>query len=443
MAEMKEQEITEEKREDDNESGYTENLYEEMERDLCRRCKRRRIDRSENPESILCRECREELIKLKIPPVMIVTGILVLGIVGICLLSFGVKYMMGGGYGKYLLTNQAQSDYDDSEYGTDDGYDEDYEYAADEPAEPEAEPQESLLQKNSSFGKDLLLTTECREAVDYTESGYVVTGLNRLLTILEENPDNINAAVVTVDLAMRYTYPDYASYVIQNFLVEKTVSDEIYEKITGYIDELNLYYDTSDKADEIWNQAAEAWGEGSLEALNAYHDGLAACLEDEAYDQAFLNYCLFYACIDEDEQVEHLKNCLAINDNYSDAKAQLGVYYRNKGELDKSRQLLEAGYQNNKEVYSVTRGLATLELVENELEQGLIHAKEAYDMYPEGDYVADTYIIALRANGQEEEAERLTKELEEQGYFFDDDFYEFQKGEMTLEEYYTIGEEEE
>lgn len=442
MSEINWQEAAEEKREDTNEDGYgyTENLYEEMERELCKKCKRRRIDRSENPESILCKECREELIKLKVPPVMIVTGILVLAIVGICLLSFGVKCVLGG-HKSFLLTNRGEIKtevFEESESDTDDEDDTDYGYDTQEPA-AKAET------GTGGVGKGMVLTTECKWALEYAEAGYVVTGLDQLLAILEENPQDMNAAVVTVDLAMKHAYPDYAAYTIENFLAGKTVSDEIYERISDYIDKLDIYYETVDKAAEIWNQAEETWGGDSMEAFRECHDGIAACLGDETYDQAYLNYVIADVCLDDEaERVEHLKNCLAIDDNYGNAKAQLGVYYRRKGELDKSRQLLEAGYQNNREVYSLTRALAALELAENHLEQGLIYAEEAYHIYPEGEYAADTYIIALTANGQTQEADRLTEELEEQGYSFDDDFYAFRKGEMTLEEYYYItGEEEE
>lgn len=60
-------------------------------------------------------------------------------------------------------------------------------------------------------------------------------------------------------------------------------------------------------------------------------------------------------------------------------------------------------------------------------------------MYEEGDYVIDTYIVALVANGRADEAKELVKEYEDKEYLFDDDFYDFLDGKMTLEDYY-IGE---
>ena len=55
---------------------YNENQdpFAGLDEGLCQRCRRRSIDRSENPESQLCRDCREELIKLRIPPYFYIIG---------------------------------------------------------------------------------------------------------------------------------------------------------------------------------------------------------------------------------------------------------------------------------------------------------------------------------------------------------------------------------
>ena len=90
----------------------------------------------------------------------------------------------------------------------------------------------------------------------------------------------------------------------------------------------------------------------------------------------------------------------------------------------------------NKEDYSVMRSYATLELVEGNLEKGLDFALKAYELYDEGNYVVDTYIVALVANGRIDEAKELAKEYEDKDYEFDEEFYSFLDGNMTLEEYY-------
>ena len=57
-----------------NDGEYGGNFFQDLDYGLCKRCRRRSIDRSENPDSVLCRDCREELIRLKIPPVFYIVG---------------------------------------------------------------------------------------------------------------------------------------------------------------------------------------------------------------------------------------------------------------------------------------------------------------------------------------------------------------------------------
>ena len=63
-------------------------------------------------------------------------------------------------------------------------------------------------------------------------------------------------------------------------------------------------------------------------------------------------------------------------------------------------------------------------------------AGQAYGIYPEGDYVIDTYIVALAANGSMEQAKALVEAYEETG-IFDEGLYAFLDGKITLEDYYV------
>lgn len=401
------------------EYGYTGNLYEQMEAGLCKKCRKRSIDRSENPESVLCKECREELIKLKVPPVIIGISVIVAVIVLICMGIFTydlIRYKTGTD-----VSQAWEEDYEeDDEIFDSDEDEEEYEY--------------NRTQSQSPVGLSYSAMAD---------TGMVITAMDSMVEELENDPDNLELAITLTDVAMKYSYPDYAAYAIENYLVDETVSDEEYDRINGYIDELNLYYDTADKLDEIWNDIlGEEEGNEDIDVevvLSAYHDEISVMLSNDDYDQALLYYDLAYVCQDEEERIEHLKDCVSIDPNYFDAQAQLCVHYRRQGDLETAREIIEEVYLTNAEDYSVLRALATLELAEGNLEQGLTYAKEAYEIYPDGDYVIDTYLVALMANGQQEEAEELTRQYEDEGYIFDDDFYDFQMGDMTLEEYY-IGE---
>ncbi len=361
------------------ESGYTGNPFADMEYGLCRKCRRRNIDRSENPDSVLCRDCREELIKLRIPPAFYVIGAAV-----ILLMAFTFITSMGG------------------------------------------------LRNFGSYNS----------AEDLARDGYVCTALDNLLAILEENPDNKETAIKLADLGMEYAYYDYAAYSITNYLSGKEVSDYQYDKINGYIKQLENYYATYDLYSEIGEEVFTGMEdtEDAENLLDEFNSRMSQYIGVAGYDQALLYYYLGYMSSDEEARIAYFKECIGLNPHYYDAQAQIAVYYRRRGELDKARQQLEEAYRLNKEDYSVLRAFATLELVEGNLEKGLDFAIQAYKINPQGEYAVDTYIVALAANGRNEEAEALRKEYTDMDiYVFDEELNDFLEGKMTLEEYY-IGE---
>ena len=293
-----------------------------------------------------------------------------------------------------------------------------------------------------SESKESMPDTEQEDRQGSTEftakEGYILTELNALLTALEEDPEDINTAFRLTDIAMQYAYYDYASYTINQYIAEKDISDKQYRKVIGYVDKLNIYYDTCDLSDELVAQVYENIGEDGdpYEAMEEYCEAMSMYIGSKNYDQALVYYCLGGMEADEEARINYLKGCIEINPYYFDAQAQIATYYRRRGDLDKARQVLEEIYAVNKEDYSVMRSYATLELVEGNLEKGLDFALKAYELYDEGNYVVDTYIVALVANGRIDEAKELAKEYEDKDYEFDEEFYSFLDGNMTLEEYY-------
>ncbi len=359
----------------------------------CKRCGIRYIDYSQNKQSILCKECREEMLKLKIPKPVIAFCIIIAVLTVVYIAFFAVNFV------KFKNT-------DGFEYAT---------YMSDE---------------------------RCKLYQDMADDGNVVTALDTMVEILETEPDNLEMAITLADVAMEYTYPDYAVWAIDNYLVDQDISYKEVERMNEYVDELNVYYTTDELTTTIFDEMYENMGSTEEEyalVIQNCHDRIAEYIGDKTYDQALLEYQISFFCTDTEEWITHLENCIAENENYYDAHAQLAVYYRRNGNLDKAREIISAIYEKNKEDYDLLRAYATLELTEGNFEVALSYAQKAYEIYPEGEYVADTYIIALAANGQQEEAETLTQEWENAGYYFDDDFYAFLSGELTLEEYY-IGE---
>ncbi len=377
----------------EKEYGYSEDPFQEIGHKICNRCGIRYIDYSENPQSVFCKECRDEMLKVNIPKTVIAFCIFIAVLTVVNTVMFAVDFV------KFQNA-------DGFEYAT---------HMTDE---------------------------RCKFYQDMADSGNVVTALDSIVGILENEPDNLEMAITLADIAMEHAYPNYATWAIDNYLSGQEVADNEIDRMNGYIDELNMYYATEDLTTEIYKEVnSDMWNteEDYIAAMQTCHDRIAGYIGNDTYDQALLEYQLSYFCMDSEEQITHLENCINVNENYYDAHAKLAIYYRRNDELDKAREIISAAYERNKESDSLLRAYATLELVEGNLDVALSYAQKAYEIYPEGDYVADTYIVALVANGKQEEAESLIQEWEDAGYFFDDEFYAYQNGELTLEEYY-IGE---
>lgn len=382
-------------------ADYKEDPFANMGYNLCEKCKRRPIDRSEDLTSVLCKECREELIRKKRRKVICIAGTLAL----IVVIAAGVSFLVFSKKTRIQDVQDVQNIQD-----------------------------AQSAQGDQNFQED-------QSIADKSEEGYILTEMNDLLSALEEDPEDISLAFQLTDIAMKYGYYDYASYAINQYIAEKDISDKQYRKVIGYVDKLNIYYDTCDLSDEIINQIYEETGEDGdpYEAMEEYCQILSEYIGSSNYDQALIYYCLGRMTADEETRINYLKECIAINPYYFDAQAQIATYYRRQGDLEQARQALEEIYVVNKEDYAVLRSYATLEMVEGNLEKGLDYALKAYEMYEDGDYVIDTYIVALAANGEIGKARELVSEYEGKDYLFDDDLYEFLDGNMTLEDYY-IGE---
>lgn len=321
----------------DNEwwAGYNGDQFENISYGLCEKCKRRAIDRSEDLNSVLCKECREELIRQKRRKTICIAGTLAL----IVILIAGVSFLV---LSKSLELENTQD------------------------AQEAQAVQDSSDLEEPNVGNSL------------SEEGYILTEMNELLSALENDPEDISARFRLTDVAMQYAYYDYASYAINQYIADKDISDKQYRKVLRYVDKLNTYYDTCDLNDEIINQIYEDFNEDGdpYEAMEEYCRIISEYVGNSDYDQALLYYCLGSMTADEETRINYLKECVAINPYYFDAQAQIATSCRRHGDLEQARQVLAEIYAVNKEDYSVLRSYATLELVEGNLEEGFLMLPE-------------------------------------------------------------------
>ncbi len=344
---------------------------------LCKLCHNRYIDRTGNPESVLCQTCREELIKLKVPPAIYAAMAAVLVLVAVAIFFFIPALK---------------------------------EYAVYENAE--------------------------RKAAE----GYPQTALFELMNLNEKYPDSAKIAIKSADIGMKYFFPDYAGYAIDTYLVGKEVGEKDYDRLTGYVDELDKYYHTLDWMEALGGRLAEsagADGENAQQALAELCGSLMEGAEDGQYDQALACYYAGYYSGEMEQRIYWFEKSIGYNPMNYMAEVASANTYRRQGDVAKARALLEHAYSINKEDALIPRAFATVEMVEGNAAEALEYARTAYEWYPEGEYVVDTYIVALYDNDLAAEANAVMEEWKTEGHFFDEDLYALLAGEMSVYDYYV------
>lgn len=155
---------------------------------LCQACHGTEIDRSESIHSVLCKACREKMIRRPVPKVLLVAAL------GIVVLVAAALFRLPGVLDSYRV------------------------YA---------------------------------DAPRLAQSGDPEGALGGLFPVLEKYPDSIPVAERMADIAMQSGYYDAASYIIGTYLAGKSVDGSMANKINGYIDRIDRYYTTQSAFEEI------------------------------------------------------------------------------------------------------------------------------------------------------------------------------------------------
>ena len=340
--------------------------------DVCVICGNRRIDRSENPKSITCQQCREEKLHYPIPKVILIAFVIVIALVCVAMMKV---------------------------------------------------PQSLQMYKTY------------RDADKRVADGYIASTLFGMSEVLEKYPNSLKISVKATDIAMEHGYYDFAAYYIQTYIEGKSLEDDTYNRLLGYTEKLDRYYAAVNAVEKVFNDAAVLTMTPD-DYLTYIQSHLSDLLDNYKYDKALLYYYIGYMEPDSEKRIDYMQKCLSIDSNYLDAIANIASVYRRQGDLATAKSKLEEAYQRNKENSSVLRNLAIIELLEGDYEQGVIYAERSYINYPEGDYTADTYITALYCNGQVELANQVKAECEANNIYLDETLGEFLEGKISLEEYY-------
>lgn len=364
-------------------SAETDNMgigQEIPEDQLCRKCGRKRIDRSENKNSILCHECREEQIKYPFPKKMIPAAVIVLVLMVVAMARTpGIIRM-------YKMYYQAE------------------------------------LQ---------------------SYRGDVYPALLNLETVMEAYPSSVPVAVSMIDIAMDHGYYDAAAYTLSTYLEGKEVDDSTYSRMMRHTKRLNRYYDTMDQVDELYASFGEALGQEDLDgeapiaALQGLRDDLEEMTKNADLDKGLLYYYLATLSEDEEAHREYLEASVEADPKLGFPEVELGTFRRRTGDLEGARECYESVLRNDNSNTGALRAMGILKMLEGDKEAGLADVQKAFDLNPEENYVRETLVIALMEYGQKEKAEELRQQFEAEGIEFDVDFLSYLNGEVSLRDYYV------
>ena len=362
------------------ETGNMGTEQEIPEDQLCRKCGRKRIDRSENKNSILCHECREEQIKYPFPKKMIPAAVIVLALMVVAMARTpGIIRM-------YKMYYQAE------------------------------------LQ---------------------SYRGDVYPALLNLETVMEAYPSSVPVAVSMIDIAMEHGYYDAAAYTLSTYLEGKEVDDSTYSRMMRHTKRLNRYYDTLDQVDELYASFGEELGQEDLDgeapiaALQGLRDDLEEMTKNADLDKGLLYYYLATLSEDEEAHREYLEASVEADPKLGFPEVELGTYRRRIGDLEGARECYESVLRNDNSNTGALRAMGILKMLEGDKEAGLADVQKAFDLNPEENYVRETLVIALMECGQKEKAEELRQQFEAEGIEFDVDFLSYLNGEVSLRDYYV------
>ena len=346
---------------------------EQTDDNLCKACRQAEIDQSESANSVLCRTCREKMIRYPIPKLFILFLIIIVILIGVAFWHFP-KVL--GCYKIY---------------------------------------ENSLAQ---------------------AENGEISIAIKDLNTVIEQYPDSIPVATRLTDIAMDGGYYDDASNVLSTYLMEKEMDVDTVDRLNQYTYKLERYYTSLDSIGEMQSKLGTDF---SQETIKASCDYIKELLNDSKQDKAVLYYYLSMYTEDANEVKSYLEKCINEDENFLDAKIQLATILRRQGDLANAENNYNQVLSEDKYYSEALRGLAIIKLLEGNKKEGLDLAYKAFDMDPEGIYVWETYVIALKENEKSSEVDAEIKEYLANGKELDTDTKDYLEGKMSLHDYY-IGE---
>ena len=262
--------------------------------------------------------------------------------------------------------------------------------------------------------------------------------------LLAGHSRNLALAAQTMDAAIKAQWFGDAYGVLEEHLVDRTLSDEMYRKLDPDAQFLFRFVNTYAALAEGWGSVPVDEDADPEETRMRYEALLHQLLEDPEAEKAYLYYHLAFVQADSAEYERYMRLASEADPRVTYPLAFLGNARRSLGYMEEARALYARALEHNALDAGALRGQGIMLMIEGMKEEGLAMIRQAYSLEPLMQWMPEALYIALLESGLDEEADAIRQIAEQSGYAFDHDgrVAGYTGGEVTVAEYYVQPEEE-
>jgi len=280
-----------------------------------------------------------------------------------------------------------------------------------------------------------------KEAEDHMKAKEYTLAYNKYKSLLDKNDESLVLVFETTEAAMHAQYFTEFYDLYDKYIAETELSDAQYAKSVEYVNLLDLYGETYNKIEELYEKAEKMLSEDNSEqAINQFINGLKELLKNENLDKTLIYYRLGLYSYNVEDALNYMKLASENDSRFTYPYAYYGNILRSNGEFKEAKNIYKLALSKNATDALSIRGLGILNLLEGNKKEALEKVRYAYELEPYYDsYIAETLVITLYENNLKEEADSLLKEMQDNEVIIDLNFKEYLDGTINIKEYFVEG----
>lgn len=267
-----------------------------------------------------------------------------------------------------------------------------------------------------------------RNAQKFANQHKYAQSTTEYLTILGKYKSKKEIVLDALDSAIGAQNFEVAAYIFDTYLVGKRLTDEEYQRTVSISEFLSRFSNSIELCESVLKDADKA------------EDITTALLENikrSDIDAAYLYFVIGRTNPDPEIRKQYLLISTQQNDRCTYPLAYYGNELRREGSYDKASEVYHRALVRNASDTYAMRGEGILMQINGDFAGGLEKIREAYDINPNELYINDALIIALCENGMREEATEFMEARFAEEYKFDQAFYDYMDGKVSMVKYYS------